>query len=1596
MSHGHYDDTGRDICNIYSNREYQIRNASAPMAYIPGSQQYPLYQSITMDYQSQYAIPVMVQIPVQVGREQMSKSSNEGRSHGKQPMAYSSTADNLDYFIHRRGEQKVRRYRSRSESKSLGEISDSSVSSYRSKSNSSVTSSEDTSSSDSSSSSSSQERRPKNPFRKRRSRSISPRKIKENPFRKKGTTSKSYGKKSDNPFRKRRSEKDDLGSVKTSLRKSKRRQTSPFAVKSNRHSRSPNRNRKYEAERRKRKWPEGNGEEKVQRQRSFSRQKSRSPYSPEYPRDSYSKVARRESNRYERYEQVEKHQWSPASSPGRKLHRPSVEKYQRTDRFDEVRDSRKNYEKNFYDHSVTSKQDIRHVRQRRQSYSPFSDSSSNDSGAGLKIHISKRGRWIENNRKIVPGPSKGPLLMEDGILIKPGDEPRRKSVPQRSGQTRYIENDIEVFYDDRSRERKRSWNAKFEMEDVSDNESYDSQRFRRFRDFSAPHVDSRLSVTKTSSVWSGHASYTDDIPFDHFNKVRTVSDRLSVQNICIDYNLDKPVCGSACRYLHLCKYFILGVCKYGDTCNKSHDILGPQSFSLLRKQNPRIERTEYVANKVKEILCARFSRNKFMPNAHLMEKSQQIGKEKRSPSVESIKSEESIESIDSFDARYYRAGADVKKAKMDKDTKSEEVVCPKIEQSKKEEKLTDALNKSEKVKTQSVNDEKNIVKRENTEMTSESVEIKKEENAFTCAASDISDYIGKPKMETESKQEVKIEKKVQCDKIDVSEQEKDLSYSVEDVKSLKNLDAETKVSTDSKHVDVQKGGTEQQAGSVEKDESRSLSPVSVENIEDWDKLDKYERISDDGMSDEEKVKIVADEDLESVSSSESAVESKRVIDLGTGAVNKVPIQIGMNDPLIFNKSSRATETRLESDIPVEPHLMPKTDSLIPNIHPTRFPPIDLTVPPPMLPMQPPHLQSNVVPHVRPPHPLRPPHPQRPPHPHFNPHVRPVQPINVHRPPFRPGFPHPGPVHHDPQNLSNINQSQSMNIHARPFHPDFQQPRPLRPNSGQAMPPRPMIPNIGQPPPIRPVGPPPPAFRPMIPEVRHIVPNVPHTFNPPVQLTNRLPSPDLMKEASKTLAKKHASKNEESEHKDTFQSESEKKMMGVQRSDADLKEPMKKLWQFPHKGIINMSIIEFVTETEVYKDEMVAEMVKILVTINLPYVTLKKLMSVIKEKIQINLNTPADLRKILEMYPDNFQIIETIDSDDESDGGEIKKNVQIKPRVKLGFCSKHGYLPFYVGKCECKQLHLCKFYFLSHCPNMNCKFGHKLRTEHNINTLKHHRLHRMTGEEIIEFICDIDSRTIETIPGVCKFYNSSLNQESGCYKGNVTDFQDICHNLHLCFYYVKNKCLVQNCKRSHSIRDTQPYSLLKKYGLDPDKFGETRILDLIALKTVDVKKRKMETAQQFQSGQKSLTEEFRKGSASQKRDEDPKAHEESLLANTMGKEAKKRKKPSIKFPSVCKFFNNPTGCKKKDWGPAGYCLFLHVCQKFVDGQCQLGQKCKRSHSFFTGESAALIARYGIDLTRLSEQEILDTLNENENALTDLPMIGDDEDSEEESK
>ncbi|KAK3600069.1 hypothetical protein CHS0354_009688 [Potamilus streckersoni] len=195
---------------------------------------------------------------------------------------------------------------------------------------------------------------------------------------------------------------------------------------------------------------------------------------------------------------------------------------------------------------------------------------------------------------------------------------------------------------------------------------------------------------------------------------------------------------------------------------------------------------------------------------------------------------------------------------------------------------------------------------------------------------------------------------------------------------------------------------------------------------------------------------------------------------------------------------------------------------------------------------------------------------------------------------------------------------------------------------------------------------------------------------------------------------------------------------------------------------------------------------------------------------------SQLNGILTSYPDNFALVEN-----------SPYQIMVKPQIKLELCkihcSKNGNC---VGRPNtlCNGLHVCKFYILGSCKQKvkNCKYGHNLSTQHNVQVLQDHLLDHLKEEELKYLLNLAVNRPKTTVPQICKFYNV----EKGC--SNQKEGKP-CPYLHLCKHYIIGECRHKgNCKRNHDVFVRDVKLLLERYKIDTARTEKEIIAELRAV------------------------------------------------------------------------------------------------------------------------------------------------------------------------
>ncbi|XP_063428378.1 uncharacterized protein LOC134711610 [Mytilus trossulus] len=231
-----------------------------------------------------------------------------------------------------------------------------------------------------------------------------------------------------------------------------------------------------------------------------------------------------------------------------------------------------------------------------------------------------------------------------------------------------------------------------------------------------------------------------------------------------------------------------------------------------------------------------------------------------------------------------------------------------------------------------------------------------------------------------------------------------------------------------------------------------------------------------------------------------------------------------------------------------------------------------------------------------------------------------------------------------------------------------------------------------------------------------------------------------------------------------------------------------------------------------------------------------------------------LKPFLQKYPKVFEFDTEIANNEEgglsTEGTEL---VRAKSDVKL--CQAHSNHP---KSCQgdCDALHICKFYVLSSCDMMRCKFGHNLSDDHNIEVQQKFYLHRVELPNLCLLLQHDANRCRVTVPIICHFYNSLKGCRTKEKVGNQQQ-QQKCPFLHICRSFVEGRCNIwSSCRRNHSLLQGNVYEILCKYGLDPRVLvdGLTRVLALLKWSLNDFKDELVKTGRKCSSNRLGMDDE----------------------------------------------------------------------------------------------------------------------------------------------
>ncbi|KAM4873790.1 zinc finger CCCH-type antiviral protein 1-like [Thomomys bottae] len=132
-----------------------------------------------------------------------------------------------------------------------------------------------------------------------------------------------------------------------------------------------------------------------------------------------------------------------------------------------------------------------------------------------------------------------------------------------------------------------------------------------------------------------------------------------------------------------------------------------------------------------------------------------------------------------------------------------------------------------------------------------------------------------------------------------------------------------------------------------------------------------------------------------------------------------------------------------------------------------------------------------------------------------------------------------------------------------------------------------------------------------------------------------------------------------------------------------------------------------------------------------------------------------------------------------------------------------------GECPaCDQLHLCRRHMLGRCPHRDCwsmcTLSHDIHTPVNIQVLKNHGLFGLNEAQLRILLLQNDPGLL---PEVCLLYNKGGHPPYG-----YCNLKEKCTKFHVCKNFVRGKCTLQTCKRSHQLIHAATLQWLEDQGL----------------------------------------------------------------------------------------------------------------------------------------------------------------------------------------
>ncbi|XP_060605775.1 uncharacterized protein LOC132758239 isoform X2 [Ruditapes philippinarum] len=307
------------------------------------------------------------------------------------------------------------------------------------------------------------------------------------------------------------------------------------------------------------------------------------------------------------------------------------------------------------------------------------------------------------------------------------------------------------------------------------------------------------------------------------------------------------------------------------------------------------------------------------------------------------------------------------------------------------------------------------------------------------------------------------------------------------------------------------------------------------------------------------------------------------------------------------------------------------------------------------------------------------------------------------------------------------------------------------------------------------------------------------------------------------------------------------------------------------------------------------------------------------------------RKPKEIFPDLLASVNEGKRQRERENSKAQDCVNKPPKPTI--CFKYNN-----SGCEnsesCPRIHMCRDYIYSKCEaGKGCAKSHNILQLAVKSKLEQHGMNtkQKPGDLLAELRAALRSETDEVKTDDRKQVNDADGNKKSApkicynYNGRGCEKAGSCSYIHMCKSYIDGKCEAgRGCNKSHDILEPAVKANLEKHGINTKRKPKDILADF----------------------QAALNGENRKG---------------NITAGCGAKDADGNKKST---PKICYSYNG-RGCEK-----AGSCSYIHMCKSYIDGKCEPGRECNKSHNILEPAVKANLEKHGINTKRKPKDILAD--------------------------